>query len=370
MTRQRTTIALILCVAAPASAQMGVYDDEPQSLEDAERNRSSITLRGDVSYRLVPESHVVRPGDTLWDVTGHYYGNPWEWPRVWSYNPEITNPHWIYPQGVLRLMPGAGAQAQPSGPLPAGPSVRSSARGMPAGSVFLRQEGYLDQEALAQAGVIVGSPEDHMLLAPYDEVYVEFDENMSGTPRGEFTVFREIGQDERQPGEEGTLVRIFGTVQIESYDAEQRTARARVIDALDPIERGYRVAPMPRQFDMVPPQPADRDLATHVAAALRPREILGEQQVVFVPVGREEGVRMGNRFFIVSAGDPWREQVPGSANNAGATVDAPPQPEQLPTEILAEARVVHVRPHSATLMITRSVREARVGDHAQMRRGY
>ncbi|MBC7174262.1 MAG: LysM peptidoglycan-binding domain-containing protein, partial [Polyangiaceae bacterium] len=51
-------------------------------------------LRMSGGARFVPDAHTVRRGDTLWDITGFYYGNPWEWPRVWSYNPEITNPHW------------------------------------------------------------------------------------------------------------------------------------------------------------------------------------------------------------------------------------------------------------------------------------
>ncbi|HEY8431696.1 MAG TPA: LysM peptidoglycan-binding domain-containing protein, partial [Sandaracinaceae bacterium] len=311
--------------------------------------------------------YTVRPGDTLWDVTGRFYGNPWEWPRVWSYNPEITNPHWIYPLDTLRLLAPGGEPVVEEAP---GVRVaRVGSRSLP-GSVFLRQEGYLDREALAQSGVIAGSPEDHMLLAPYDDVYVEFQEGAQPRTGAEYTVYREIPSGERARGEEGTLVRIYGTVRIGSYDPERRTARATIIEALDPIERGFRVAPMPRQFDLVPPQPADRDLSTRVVATLRPRELLGEQQIVFVPVGGEDGVRLGNRFFVVRTGDAWRDDLPASAPSVGAIEAPPPPPAELPVEIVAEGRVVHVRPHSATLMITRSVREARIGDRAEMRRGY
>src|SRR5450432_2350676 len=62
----------------------------------------------------VPDIHLVRRGDTLWDLCGHYYQNPWAWPKVWSYNPQIANPHWIYPGDQVRLRnPNeSGAQAQ------------------------------------------------------------------------------------------------------------------------------------------------------------------------------------------------------------------------------------------------------------------
>lgn len=360
--------AALLGTAAPAAAQLGVYDEEPRDLGGA-RQGGGVRISGHAREQLIPDRYVVRSGDTLWDVTGRFYGNPWEWPRVWSYNPEITNPHWIYPLEQLRLRPNATEQAVAQ-PIATGLRTAGPRRGAVPESVYLRQEGYLDQQALEQAGVIVGSPEDHMLLSPYDSVYVEFQDDLRAEPRGEYTVFREIPSAERGGGEEGTLVRIFGTVRIDSYDAARHTARATIIEALDPIERGFRVAPMPRQFDLVPPQVADRNLETHVAATLRPRELLGEQQIVFLPVGREEGVRLGNRFFIVRASDIWRAELQGGASSAGAVEEPPPEPEAYPAEIVAEGRVVHVRPHSATLMITRSVHEVRIGDRAEMRQGY
>ncbi len=368
--RRAVLFSIVLAlVSAPALAQIGVYDEEePPPRTEAGRRGQGVRISEHARSLLIPDTYTVRSGDTLWDVTGRYYGNPWEWPRVWSYNPEITNPHWIYPLDQLRLL-APGAEAAVTEPV-SGPRIARSRQREAPGTVFLRQQGYLDPEALAQAGVIVGSPEDHMMLAPYDSVYVEFEEGVRGEPRGEYTVFREVPAPERAAGESGTLVRIFGTVRIDSYDAERRTARATIIEALDPIERGFRVAPMPRQFDLVPPRPADRDLETTVAATLRPRELLGDQQIVFVSVGREEGVALGNRFFVVRAGDVWRESLPAEPANAGATEEAPPRPSEYPSEIVAEGRVVHVRPHSATLMITRSVREVRVGDRAEMRQGY
>lgn len=354
----------VVATSATATAQMGVYEGEAQSLDQAARARQGIRISGTARQRVIPSVYTVRRGDTLWDVTGHYYGNPWEWPRVWSYNPEVTNPHWIYPQDQLRLLaPGAPVD-------PAHNVLVAPGRSMTGGSVFLRQEGYLDEDALDDAGVVAGSPEDHMLLAPYDQVYLEFDEGISQRPSGEYTVYREMPDRAREVGGEGTLVRIFGAVRIDSYDDERRTARATIIEALDPIERGFRVAPVPRRFNMVPPQVSDRNLQSHVAASLRPHDLLGEQQIVFIPQGAENGVQLGNRFFIVEAGDRWRDELSGGAEAAGAEVEAPPEPDAYPAEIVAEGRVVHVRPTSCTLMITRSVREVERGDRAEMRQGY
>lgn len=48
-------------------------------------------------------THLVVKGDTLWDITGHYLGNPYQWPMVWKQNPQIKNAHWIYPGDSVRI---------------------------------------------------------------------------------------------------------------------------------------------------------------------------------------------------------------------------------------------------------------------------
>src|SRR6185503_17653255 len=60
-----------------------------------------------------PELHVVRKGDTLWDICTYYFNDPYQWPKVWSYNPPITNPHWIYPGDLVRLLPKGMFNEQP-----------------------------------------------------------------------------------------------------------------------------------------------------------------------------------------------------------------------------------------------------------------
>ena len=56
------------------------------------------------------ENYVIQRGDTLWDLSGKFLDSPWYWPKLWSYNPQIENPHWIYPGNPLRLSAG-GAEA-------------------------------------------------------------------------------------------------------------------------------------------------------------------------------------------------------------------------------------------------------------------
>ncbi|WP_166838230.1 LysM peptidoglycan-binding domain-containing protein [Rheinheimera pleomorphica] len=50
-----------------------------------------------------PASYVVQKGDTLWDISALYLNEPWLWPQLWQMNPQVDNPHLIYPGDTLTL---------------------------------------------------------------------------------------------------------------------------------------------------------------------------------------------------------------------------------------------------------------------------
>ena len=63
----------------------------------------------------VPETHTVKQGDTLWDVSRQYFGDPLQWPRLYQMNTAVVeDPHWIYPGEVLRLRSDVAMTSVPS----------------------------------------------------------------------------------------------------------------------------------------------------------------------------------------------------------------------------------------------------------------
>ena len=51
-----------------------------------------------------PDRYVVKRGDTLWDISAMFLRDPWYWPEIWQINPQVENPHLIYPGDVLSLV--------------------------------------------------------------------------------------------------------------------------------------------------------------------------------------------------------------------------------------------------------------------------
>jgi len=66
---------------------------------------ASAAMAQDVSVRSDhPDEYVVVKGDTLWDISGKFLEKPWQWPSIWHANPQIENPHLIYPGDRLSLV--------------------------------------------------------------------------------------------------------------------------------------------------------------------------------------------------------------------------------------------------------------------------
>jgi hypothetical protein len=407
--RKAELIAIVLALlgAAPLFAQEAgdAYDDyfgwEENNQEPEQEGPRSVaearqTGRG---YRIGSHAgsaaggrdvHVVAEGDTLWDISDKYFGDPLHWPEVWSFNPEITNPHWIYPYDQVRLngqqLTGDQAMVKAAG---GGGFVEGGATsGMLAGtegaasvvvprsmhtpgSVFLRDEGYLDDEALKTVGQIVGGNEEHMMLSNSDQVYVRFKKDQDVRAGQQYAIFRDIRDVERDPGESGKLVRIQGTIVVRSYDRNKGIARGVIIETLDPIERGFFVAQVERRFDLVAPKRNTATVVARVIAALRPRSLLSYDNVVFLDVGEGKGVEPGNRFFIVRRGDEYLRTLDSDPDDIGTIQEIPEYKEEvLPKEVVAELRVIKVRKNTTIALVIRSDTDIFLGDVAELRPGF
>ncbi|HKQ71527.1 MAG TPA: LysM domain-containing protein, partial [Polyangiaceae bacterium] len=335
---------------------------------------------------LAPPVHVVQRGDTLWEICDRYYRSPWEWPRIWSYNPELQNPHWIYPGDQIRMQPSvtpeqaaAAAVKPPALTRFVGRQVR-----VPPSTIFLREQGYLEDDVNDIWGEVGGSPEDQLLLSQGDNAYLDITPGHDVRVGQELTIFNPLQANLRGDAK-GTLVAIVGTARVDKWDPETRVARARLTESLNIIERGAKVGPIGRRFEVVAPVKNEVELWAHVAASLYPHVLYGQNQVVFIDKGQKDGLAAGNRLFVVTRGDEYRKTLPGSSFLATAKVhyenEKPAVIEtkgalghgddsKYPEEVVGELRVMNVRDHSAACLVVGAEREIEPGQRVVARRGY
>ena len=341
-------------VANPADDLGYYHTDDASSLYGGDRNN--------VGFKVVPSHHVVRKGDTLWDICWFYFNNPWEWPKIWSYNQAITNPHWIYPGDLVRLYP-KGLQSKPDiddPEDPPGPIVGPT----PAQrySVSLRQVAFVDREDLDFTAKIVGAEDEKLMLASGDSVYLEYE---GKTPKvgDRFAIYAEtkkVRNPKKPKKTVGAYVKILGELQIRSVKKGKR-ARAEITDSVDVIERGARVGPLQRTYRTVEPQRNEVDLQGTIIALINSDALIGQGQIIFIDSTEESGLKVGNRMYVVRRGDAYEEFM-GPATGAGK------DDRRFPARAIGEIIIVQTGKKVSVAVVTLSLQEIGVGDLVLMRK--
>jgi hypothetical protein len=175
-------------------AEPGAFAAEPE-------NRSDIRLdiRSDA-----PDRHIVIKGDTLWDISGKFFKDPWKWPQIWGFNKDtIKDPHWIYPGDVIFLdrntgtlhigqpetstvddisgKTAASSASETGGTVKLSPKIRENPSphdatpSIPASAIapFLTQPLVIEAGEFKDAPVLIGAREGRVVLGKDDTGFVK-----------------------------------------------------------------------------------------------------------------------------------------------------------------------------------------------------
>ncbi|TNC81432.1 MAG: peptidoglycan-binding protein [Oleiphilus sp.] len=268
-----------------------------------------------------PERYTVVKGDTLWDISARFLKSPWLWPEVWHANPQIANPHLIYPGDVIGLIYIDGqkrvttVQAGPNnGVVKLSPKVRATpiSTAIPtipleAISSFLSQNRIVEPSELENAPYVLAGKEQHLITAAGDTVFARGEAEEGATMgvyrAGETYVDPETGEFlglEARSIATGDVTAVNG--EVISLSVLRSTEELRQADRL--LETEDRVI----NSTFTPSKPKEGLRGKMIAVDSGVGNI-GQYNVVVVNRGAREGIEEGNVMAIYKAGGIVRDPI-------------------------------------------------------------
>ncbi len=307
--------------AAPAVKQDNtvqgiVVGDERTSLEAAADNAgNATTTTGTPAPRIAlapnaPDSYVVKRGDTLWGIAKTFLRDPWYWPEIWQVNPQVQNPHLIYPGDILHLVYVEGQPRlvlERGNTVHVGPTIRSepreaAIRTIPFQTVaaFMSKPSVLSSDQIKDAGYLLASRDDHEAIGEGMTIYVR---KLSDASIGNRYSIVHVGDVLRDPDDNAVL----GYNGI--YTGSGRITRSGdpttliMTDSARESETGDKVIPsnVDVALDFLPSPPRN-DTTGRIIAVTDGVTTIGQYQVVAINRGSRDGLVPGNVMAVFHSG--------------------------------------------------------------------
>ena len=267
-----------------------------------------------------PKHYTVKRGDTLWGIASMYLRDPWLWPEVWILNPQIPNPHLIYPGDTLALAYGADGRPQVSleqgGAVRLDPRLRNSAldSAIPtipysAIAAFLSRPTVVTTDEMRHAPYVLAFRDKHEIAGSGIEVYVR---NLPAAENARFAIVH-VGNELRDP-DDGKVVGYEGIYTATALvQRPGDPAKALLIDPARETLRGDRLlsadaSETPVTFALRAPA---SDVHGRIIDVVGGTELAGQYAVVVINRGKRHGLEPGNVLAVDQAGDVVRDLYRG-----------------------------------------------------------
>jgi nucleoid-associated protein YgaU len=342
-----------------------------------------------------PDTYVVRKGDTLWDIAARFLQKPWLWPEIWQANPQIANPHLIYPGDVLSLayLDRVTVAAQP------GPRQEAPIDAIPLAQVepFLKQLSVVD--SVKQLPYVVGLEDNRLRVSGGDTVYVRLADAQVGqrwavvrptvryaqpkptedlTANGDVTpgsgnLWKAYNAPNARRGVLGYELAQVATGTITQIAGGKVEASTLVLDKNvggREVRSGDRLVPIearPYDLQFVPHVPAAgvEGVDVRVLAVTDMFTAGGPRDVIAISAGRAQGVDNGTVFSLWRPGRhvAHRMKYPTSSRMDDALGTGAGR-VSLPDEYAAHAMVFRTFDNVSYALVMQGVKPVRVGYNA------
>ena len=273
-----------------------------------------------------PERYTVVKGDTLWDISGKFLTHPWKWPEIWHANPQVENPHLIYPGDLLtlvyvdgqpRIVLGRGAS---HGTIKLSPKIRSTpmAEAIPAIPLeainsFLLKNRIMDTpEVFQEAPYVVAGSAERVISGAGDRIYVRGSFDPAAPVYG---IFRQ-GKTYTDPETKEVLGINADDIGGGAIIAEEDNIGTMLLTrTTQEVRNGDRLFPSAEQVinsNFLPSEPKS-EIDGVILDVPRGVTQIGLFDVVTLSKGANDGLEIGNVLAVYKTGETVRDRITGES---------------------------------------------------------
>jgi hypothetical protein len=377
MTTQPEGAAPVAASAEPQTVTSNLPDLEPAAA-DAAPVAEATTVMPDATAALsptAPRSYVVQKGDTLWRLANMFLKDPWLWPEIWYANPEVSNPHRIYPGDTLRLAKGSAGgpgSAQPvaiqllrtsGGGTRLQPLLRSTELEAPIANIpytaiaaFLSRPGVITKSQAEAAPYVLALRDHHMIAGAGNEVYVR---HLKAAEGERYSVLH-IGEKLKDPDGHGSLGYLANYAGAAQVMRGGDPARVQITESAREVLAGDVLVPESAGTigDFLPHSPAVK-VHGRILAVVNGVLLAGQFQVVAINRGSSDGIEPGHVLRVNDSAQTVRDRCARITGNGTCThfFDT-----RLPVEGVGTLLVFRVFEHVSYALIASETVPLGVGD--------
>jgi len=277
-----------------------------------------------------PGTYTVVKGDTLWDISARFLEQPWRWSEIWGVNPQIENPHLIYPgdivslsyqdgQPVLSVNRGTG-QVVSGRNVKLSPTIRSldNAKAIPTIPIdaiqpFLERPIVLDDDEIEQWPYVVSSYDEHLIATTGNTIYIRGIAEDSDAVQ--YSIYRKgpAYVNPKKEGDEKAEILGYEAIYVGEATLQKKGDPASAI--VNVVDRevlvGDRLVPQSDEHVSAEfiPSSTFRDVEGNILSVVDGVSQIGQYQIVVLNLGEEQGIEAGNVLGVYQSGYVVKDKI-------------------------------------------------------------